>query len=203
MVLRFRRSAFLDPDTGGGRGSYVPRLLVVTGALICGIVALTSLLAAASVKRVSFPRHFANPDDSAMVVLGRTIYATNCASCHGRHLEGQALWQLADDDSWRRAPAHDATGHTWLHSDEDLFYMTKYGRFNTMLHTTRSAMPAFASVLNDHEILASLAFIKSRWPIALRVSQASLSRGAVGVSRHVGENTWRFPLNCLAGIVGN
>src|SRR5258707_1196050 len=65
--------------------------------------------------------HFANADDPAKVAAGRLIYARRCSSCHGKRLQGQPLWQLQDRYSGRRAPAHDESGHTWGHSDEDLF----------------------------------------------------------------------------------
>ena len=73
--------------------------------------------------------HFANADDNTAVLQGKGLYARQCAACHGRSLEGQPLWQVQDQYAHRRAPAHNASGHTWQHSDEDLFYMTKYGRF--------------------------------------------------------------------------
>jgi S-disulfanyl-L-cysteine oxidoreductase SoxD len=76
--------------------------------------------------------HFADAEDSAMVMLGKKIYMGHCASCHGRNLQGQPLWQLIDEYTGRRAPAHDETGHTWQHSDEDIFHMIKYGRFPSM-----------------------------------------------------------------------
>ena len=59
---------------------------------------------------------------------------------------------------------HDETGHTWHHSDQDLFEMTKYGvgTFAGEGYTTR--MPIYQDMLSDSEILAVLSFIKSRWP---------------------------------------
>ena len=124
--------------------------------------------------------HFADADDAAVVAHGRKIYMGRCASCHGRNLQGQPLWQLKDEYAGRRAPAHDETGHTWQPSDEDLFYMTKYGRFPSLSAGAVSFMPAFRGVLDDREIIAATAFIKARWPTALRVSQAMLNPGRAG-----------------------
>ena len=42
----------------------------------------------------------------------------------------------------------------------------------------RSNMPGFADVLEDREIEAVLAYIKSRWPADVRKVQADVSAGA-------------------------
>jgi mono/diheme cytochrome c family protein len=140
--------------------------------------------------------HFANADDSAMVMLGKKIYMGRCASCHGRNLQGQPLWQLIDEYVGRRAPAHDETGHTWQHSDEDIFYMIKYGRFRSMPAEIVSFMPAFDAVLGDRDILSVMAFIKARWPIGLRISQAMLNPGRAGMPRQAGTEEWRLSPTC-------
>ena len=140
--------------------------------------------------------HFAGADDSAMVMLGKKIYAGHCASCHGRNLQGQPLWQLIDEYVGRRAPAHDETGHTWQHSDEDIFHMIEYGRLPSMPAEIVSFMPAFDAVLSDLEILSVAAFIKARWPIGLRISQAMLNPGRAGMPRQASAEEWRLPPTC-------
>ena len=120
-----------------------------------------------------------------------------CASCHGRNLQGQPLWQLKDEFAGRRAPAHDETGHTWQHSDEDIFYMIKYGRFPSAPAGDVSFMPAFRDVLDDRDIIAATAFIKARWPTALRVSQAMLNPGRAGMPQRADQTEWRFPPSLL------
>jgi mono/diheme cytochrome c family protein len=145
-------------------------------------------------------RHFADADNAVTVMHGRSIYRNSCASCHGRNLQGQPLWQLKDEYAGRRAPAHDETGHTWQHSDEDLFHIVKYGRFPESPVNGVSFMPAFREVLDDRDIVAVTAFIKSRWPTALRVSQAMLNPGHAGMPLHAEETPWKFPpINCSAG----
>ena len=54
-------------------------------------------------------------------------------------------------------------------------------------------MPAFKDVLDDRDIIAAAAFIKARWPTALRVSQAMLNPGHVGMPQRADEAEWRFP----------
>ncbi|MEK9693042.1 MAG: cytochrome c, partial [Rhodospirillaceae bacterium] len=67
------------------------------------------------------------PEDLELVALGKQVYATHCASCHGVNLEGQTNWQVRGPDGKLPAPPHDQTGHTWHHSDAHLFKLTKYG----------------------------------------------------------------------------
>jgi len=166
--------------------------------LAAGATIAAALGVAATAARPA--RHFADADNSALVAEGRQTYAANCSSCHGRRLQGQALWQLQDKFAGRRAPAHDASGHTWQHADEDLFHMTKYGRFAAAPTNTVSYMPAFAHTLNDREILAALAFIKSRWPIGLRAAQATLNPGFAGMPANIDKIAWTLPPNCTASF---
>ena len=67
------------------------------------------------------------PDNSETITFGKDIYLQECASCHGKNLAGQANWQERDDKGYMPAPPHDKNGHTWHHSDHNLFLMTKYG----------------------------------------------------------------------------
>jgi mono/diheme cytochrome c family protein len=170
----------------------------------CGAAAL---LAATAVTGVLALRpaaaslvHFANPENADAVKEGKQLYASHCASCHGRRLQGQLLWQVQDQFVGRRAPAHDQTGHTWQHSDEDLFYMTKFGRFRTTPASVKSYMPAYAQSLGDEQILATIAYIKATWPIGLRVSQALLNPGYVGMPRNADTVEWRLPPTCQAAL---
>lgn len=143
--------------------------------------------------------HFANADDVSLVREGRAIYMMSCSSCHGRKLEGQALWQVMDQYAGRRAPAQDATGHTWQHSDEALFQKTKFGRFPTEPSNRHYYMPAFAGRMTDHQILAVLAFIKSSWPLGMRASQAMLNPDQQGMPKNAGDSFWTLPPNCTTG----
>jgi mono/diheme cytochrome c family protein len=106
---------------------------------------------------------------------GRGIYADYCASCHGADLEGQPNWQVALANGRMPAPPHDATGHTWHHSDDDLFTIVKFG-MSALVPGIESDMPGFQGVLSDDEIRAVLAFIKSTWPPNERTYQALQSR---------------------------
>jgi S-disulfanyl-L-cysteine oxidoreductase SoxD len=175
----------------GGPPAYLLAALLVVG-LLATVLALRA--------RHSPETHYADAENAETVREGKRLYAHDCASCHGRRLQGQLLWQVQDEFFGRRAPAHDQTGHTWQHSDEDLFHMIKFGRFQTTPATVRSYMPAFAEGLGDEQILAIVAYIKATWPLGLRVSQALLNPGYAGMPRNADTVEWRLPPTCQTAL---
>ncbi len=119
----------------------------------------------------------ADPSDAGQVALGKAVYGTACASCHGVALEGQPDWRKALPGGGFPAPPHDETGHTWHHADEFLFRYTKLGAKEGLGVTEfKSNMAAFKDTLSDAETWAVLAFIKSRWPAAIRERQERINR---------------------------
>jgi mono/diheme cytochrome c family protein len=102
--------------------------------------------------------------DTQAVTRGELLYARHCAACHGANLEGQPDWQSRDARGRLPAPPHDQHGHTWHHDDQVLFEVTKYGLAKHAPAGYLSDMPAFEGTLDDEDIVAVLAFIKSRWP---------------------------------------
>ena len=139
----------------------------------------------------------ADPSDRSQVLAGATLYKTNCAQCHGRNLQGQPLWHLQDGFEHQRAPAQDDTGHSWQHPDEELFQMVRTGRFLNDSGAGVSYMPAFGERLNDAEIVQIISFIKSRWSMAMKVSQASLNPDFAGMPAGAALENWTLPLNCV------
>ncbi len=121
-------------------------------------------------------RIFVDAGDADLLILGRRIYAENCAACHGDELQGQPNWRRRLADGTLPAPPHDANGHTWHHPDRQLFVITKCGGAAVSAPGFVSAMPGFADTLGDREIIASLAFIKSLWPSQIRQRQELMSR---------------------------
>ena len=116
------------------------------------------------------------PNDASLVSLGQKIYLQNCASCHGVKLEGQKNWQTRDDEGYLLAPPHDETGHTWHHTDEYLFLMTKYGIEKIIEKKYPNNMPAYEDILSDKEIIAVLSFIKSSWPKKIQEIHNNINR---------------------------
>jgi len=140
--------------------------------------------------------HYADADNPASVAAGQGVYRSQCARCHGRNLQGQALWQLDDAHRHQRAPAHDASGHTWQHSDEDLYAMVRDGHFPGVARDPTSTMPAYAHVLSDEAMRDVLAFIKSRWGIGLRATQSTLNPAGRGMPAGAELTDWTLPPTC-------
>ncbi|MBM3565433.1 MAG: c-type cytochrome [Alphaproteobacteria bacterium] len=122
----------------------------------------------------------ADAGNAALAELGRTIYATQCAECHGAKLEGQPNWKTPRADGTLLAPPHDASGHTWHHPDSILFRITRLGGQAAAPPGFVSGMPGFGDKLSDQEIWAVLAFIKSTWPAEIRARQESINRRVDG-----------------------
>lgn len=109
------------------------------------------------------------------LVAGQELYAANCAGCHGANLEGQPDWRTRLASGKLPAPPHDETGHTWHHSDEQLFTIVKFG-LQAIAPGYESDMPAFGGTLRDEEIKSILAYIRSTWPERERAYQAERSK---------------------------
>jgi len=142
-------------------------------ALVAGVAALSACDRAP-------PRVALRTDDAALLAQGEAIYAKHCAACHGARIEGQPRWRERDPATGRMpAPPHDASGHTWHHPDQLLFEITKLGVAKAAkLEGYDSAMPAFAGVLSDAEIVAVLSWIKSQWPPEVRRHQEEVNEAA-------------------------
>jgi len=118
----------------------------------------------------------ADPRNETQVAAGRQLYDAHCASCHGPNLEGQANWRERRPDGKLPAPPHDASGHTWHHTDDALFTVTRDGLAAMAGADYQTDMPGFADRLSDDEIWAVLAYIKSRWPQAILDRQPKENR---------------------------
>lgn len=121
-------------------------------------------------------RQAIDPDNPRQVARGAGLYAIHCAQCHGANLQGEADWRTRRPDGQLPAPPHDASGHTWHHSDEHLFGITKHGMARYAPPDYKSAMPSYVGKLSDAEIRAVIAFIKSTWPEPIRRRQEALGR---------------------------
>ena len=133
-------------------------------------------------------------DVPAEVARGRVVYAANCASCHGAHLEGQPHWWEPGADGLLPAPPHDPAGHTWQHSDRELTELVAHSVTAFAPAGYKSGMPAFAGTLAPAKIQAVIAYIKSTWPTGVRAYQAAQNPGGPTLA-DLGTD-WVFPATC-------
>ncbi len=111
----------------------------------------------------------------ATIALGQQVYTANCAACHGASLQGQPDWKHRLATGRMPAPPHDVSGHTWHHSDRDLFNLVNLGVAAVVGDGYESDMPAFGDKLSDSEIKAVLDYIESTWPPYAQGSQARIT----------------------------
>ena len=117
--------------------------------------------------------------DPAQLALGEKIYAQHCAACHGAKLEGQPNWRAKLPNGRMPAPPHDDSGHTWHHTDDILFGITKHGLVPPYApQGYESDMPAFGGKLSDAEIRAVLAYIASHWSVEVKKVRAEMIANA-------------------------
>lgn len=131
-----------------------------------GLIGLIGIITAAVLlwPQQAERRPRADPVNSEQVALGRVVYQQHCASCHGANLEGEPNWRRRKANGRLPAPPHDATGHTWEHTEEELFDVIQRGVQAIVSPTYETDMIGFADVLSNVEIWAVIAFIRSTWP---------------------------------------
>ncbi len=156
---------------------------------LCVAAAVLAGLGAAA----AFERGPAHPAP-VQLMQGARLYASECASCHGARLEGQPQWWEPGADGMLPAPPHDASGHTWQHSDAELTELVAHGTAAFTAPDYRSGMPAFAGRNSPAQIEAVIAFIKSTWPPGQRAWQAAQNPGGPGLADLPGD--WVFPSTC-------
>lgn len=74
------------------------------------------------------------------------------------------------------APPHDASGHTWKHSDATLYRTVQQGWRDPFNKTQRLTMPAFQGQLSREDTLAVIDYLKTLWKPEQRRFQAEESR---------------------------
>lgn len=114
--------------------------------------------------------------DLDQVKSGRAIYEQHCASCHGANAEGAPNWQERDAQGELPAPPHNAQGHTWRHSDADLYKMVSKGWRDPFNKSKRLTMPAFGETLAPEQIRAVIDYLKTLWTPEERQFQSEETR---------------------------
>ena len=115
-----------------------------------------------------------DPADPDQVADGAALYGWNCSRCHGRDLGGEFSWAFEGSNLSNEevdaivtkiddiAPAHDERGSTSRLDDEALFKIIADGP-KEALQKPDSRMPGFSDRLEDEQIWAVIAFMKSHW----------------------------------------
>ena len=144
-----------------------------------GGIAAVFLLTTGSLSGLLASAEPTKPDanDPALIARGKVVYAEHCASCHGANLEGQPNWRKPLPNGRLTAPPHDRTGHTWHHSDKQLFDMVKNGTA-AMIPGYETDMPAYRDILSDTDVWAVISFIQSTWAPDIRERQERINRGS-------------------------
>ncbi len=151
------------------------------------MLALYSSISLAVEKGIDGKLTSLKPFDLQVVQQGEKVYQANCASCHGKYLEGAPNWRQRDENGYLPAPPHDKTGHTWHHADDLLFEITKYGPPAVIGDPQyKTLMPAYQYQLTDDEIIAVLSFIKNTWPEEERNWQDQMNHPDQGTFGHEG-----------------
>ena len=124
---------------------------------------------------------------------GRLVYGQVCAGCHGVDLKGaanensnqSALSVLEPPSS--PPPPLDESGHSWMHTDGELFRIVKYGIANCGTTDTGSVMPGFGDEIDDGALEEVIAFVKSQWPDKIQRFQNVLNEGGAATRPSQGE----------------
>lgn len=137
-------------------------------------VALVALVGVSTLTLKALQHEPGDPLDPDQVADGAALYAWNCSRCHGRDLGGEFSWAFEGSDLSNEevdaitskigdiAPAHDERGSTARLDDDTLFKVIGEGP-KEILQKPNSRMPGFSDRLNDEQIWALIAFMKSHW----------------------------------------
>lgn len=94
----------------------------------------------------------------AQVTAGQTIFANNCAQCHGKNAQGTFNWKRPLADGSYPPPPLNGTAHTWHHPMSMLVRTIKKGGT-----PVGGKMPPFENTLSNEEIASVIAFLQSKW----------------------------------------
>jgi len=100
--------------------------------------------------------------DPIRIAEGKTIYAEHCASCHGVNLEGEPNWEEKRADGTYPAPPQNENGHTWQHSDRQIYNYIEDGGAKFYPPPFKTNMPGYKDALTSKQIWSLISYIKSR-----------------------------------------
>jgi len=110
------------------------------------------------------------PATMASIDNGKKIFNRNCVVCHGENGKGENATKIgggkkSNGSQW--APALNGNAHSWHHKDRELFNTIKFGS-----SISESPMRGFEGKLADAEIVSVLHYVKSLWPMEIKIERA-------------------------------
>lgn len=91
--------------------------------------------------------------------LGKQIFVSHCARCHGIRAEGIVSdWRQRNPDGTFPPPPLDGSAHAWHHPFEVLLRQINEGGIKL-----GGSMPAFGDSLTNEEAIAAIAYFQSYW----------------------------------------
>lgn len=136
-------------------------LIIILIAILT--ITLATLIACSSAPEADDLTGNAPSTPTSPVAQGKTLFAANCAGCHGVNGQGQPNWHVRNADGSLPAPPLNGDGHTWHHSDGLLYRIVRAGGAEFAAPGFKSLMPAFEEILTHQEIVAVLTYVKSLW----------------------------------------
>jgi len=150
----------MNPSTGH-------RQLIVTVVLsVCSSVGLIACGQAGGPAEVPLPGRWYT---ATQLDIGREVFRTHCAGCHGLEAQGTTQWRQRDAAGNLPPPPLNGSAHAWHHSRNQLKqYILEGGA------PLGGTMPGFANVLEDGQALAAIAFFQSTWGEEIYARWASM-----------------------------
>lgn len=136
----------------------------------CLAISVVTLIFAIPVQAL----HPVNVGNSMQVTTGKTVFEENCVACHGKDLKGP---ENPQDFTGIKPPRLDGAGHSAHHADHAMFEQVANGSRDKNGKPVDNGMPPFKEVLTPAQIWAALTYIKSRWPMTVRMKQSAMSPG--------------------------
>jgi len=93
------------------------------------------------------------------VNLGRELFLTHCAICHGENAEATPGWRNTDAAGNYPPPPLDGSAHAWHHPLTVLERSIAEGGI-----PLGGVMPGFGGVLDSDDTRATIAYFQSFWP---------------------------------------
>ncbi len=108
----------------------------------------------------------------SQIDLGQTLYAGDCAICHGIKAEETVHWKQKLPDGSYPPPPLNGTAHAWHHSMSTLMRTIDNGGI-----PLGGKMPGFKGKFNDKEKISLISYFQNFW--SDEIYQAWLQRGGL------------------------